>query len=93
MAAAIGLVCVAAVAAEMGAFGKAGDGGDAAARDALESQGPRPATTEGDGRFFAQVPGSPASYGWRYPYAFPLEPSLKEYREASEPAIRHGSGR
>ena len=93
MAAVIGLVCVAAAAAEMGVFGNARDKGITAGRGSLQGQGPLAAPPEGDGRFFAQVPGSDAAYGWRYPYAFPLEPSLKEYREGPEPAIRFGSGR
>ena len=93
MAAVIGLVCVAAAAAEMGVFGNARDKGVTAGHASLEDQGLQAAPPEGDRQFFAQVPGSDAAYGWRYPYAFPLEPSLKEYREGPEPAIRFGSGR
>ena len=93
MAAVIGLVCVAAAAAEMGVFGNARDKGITAGRGSLEGRGPLAAPPEGDRGFLAQVPGSDAAYGWRYPYAFPLEPSLKEYREGPEPAIRFGSGR
>lgn len=93
MAAVIGLVCVAAAAAEMGVFGNAGGDEGAAARATLEGQGPRSATSAGDDRLFAQVPGSNAVYGWRYPYAFSWEPTLNGYRETPAPPIHPGTER
>lgn len=94
MAAVVGLICMAAVAAEIGRFGSLGAApGGAQLEGASIPEVSELTASPGEDPSFAQVPSSHAAYGWSYPYAFHWEPSLLEHRLSAHPANGRGDGR
>lgn len=92
MAAVIGLVCVALVAAETG-VGILGTAGDAQVPETSRDGVPGGAEPFGGEPSFAYVPASHAAYGWRYSDVFRGGPSPPEQRQSARPLVHPGDGR
>jgi hypothetical protein len=85
LAVVFGLVCVPIGAVDLGGPGAQDVRSGVDAERGLESRYNRPGVAGDLGEPFALVPATHLAYGWRYPFAFPLETSQTRRREALEP--------
>jgi hypothetical protein len=98
LAAVLGLVCASLWAADPGVMGERAEAPHTGAalawmRDAggLQNREHRSEEVRSLGEHYAQVPASHSAYGWRYPFAFPLDTSqtIRRQPEDSRPSRWH----